>query len=329
MYAAEDIAWMKPLLLRPVSHDLIEAVKPAAFVGGGDGFRVRVVSTNDDDDDDDNTITNVDGTQQQQQTQSQTQSQTQVENISLTFGSSPANAKAKAKAKANADNHPIPLHVGCHTIAQHFCTSQSRFRFGFRDAADGAPATIAQLWEIWHKRLLMTPFVDGWSGAGSGAGAGGIVNRPAFEPHRYLGAPRVLNLAVYKQELMSANGAGSRYAGPRSSRLEWFQADPVAGCRRGTSQSSVTAQIVFGGGGSGLSLCRIPAGDEIPDLEMQVVMARIERELPLELKLKVERRLEPFVNESLHCTRVCEAEWWKDMLFDGHAIPWLWDREFI
>jgi hypothetical protein len=49
--------------------------------------------------------------------------------------------------------------------------------------------------------------------------------------------------------------------------------------------------------------------------------------LPTEMIEKIYDNLHPFVNPPLACTRTLAPEIWRDLLFHGRLLPWLWDLD--
>ncbi|RYP76562.1 hypothetical protein DL771_001631 [Monosporascus sp. 5C6A] len=183
---------------------------------------------------------------------------------------------------------PAPLHEGCLHVARQFCKYQSSFHIDFRAADGGAPSSIAHLWEIWTKRLIWTC-------------PGGVLDVPILEPLNYLGAPLHTNLIKYVRELRS------------HPHLLKYQADP-------TNIGNLTDIVVR-------HLRRIPEDDTYPPPKVEYLVALMEARLPQELMYHVMENMEPFVDESLTCTRVLPPRWWHDKLFTHHIIPWLWDLD--
>ncbi|KAK7756932.1 hypothetical protein SLS62_000948 [Diatrype stigma] len=167
------------------------------------------------------------------------------------------------------------------------------------------------------------------NGNGNGNGTGNAqqdddhlvpLDRPIFEPHRYLGAPYIKKLDEYRDMLRNDTVHGhivSRWEG-----FKRFQADPR--CPRRPGVLTVTAQImlrlrpIYG---------NLTNDSAYPDAGIAQVLARV-GQLPAELQELVEDQMEPFVDESLLCTRAFPPLWWREKLFEGNIIPWLWDLNF-
>lgn len=193
----------------------------------------------------------------------------------------------------------VPLHGGCLEAASHFCHYQSRFQSEFRGIEGGEPSTMSHLYQIWKQRIIMSDTQL------NGTGTGGVFASPIKEQHSYFGVP-------------SYNNSLREY-------MEWLNEDPTEHSEKFLAAPhhfrDMTLFIVVG------NLRRIPAGEKHPAPGLASLAAKLEK-APREIQDMCLCYLEPFIDESLVCTRALPPVWWRDALFRGGIIPWLWDCEF-
>ncbi|KAI0467190.1 hypothetical protein F4859DRAFT_279079 [Xylaria cf. heliscus] len=185
----------------------------------------------------------------------------------------------------------IPIHPTCFYIARIFCRNQVRFNFDFRCPSGGRPSTIAQLYEIWCNRAIATCPT-------------GLMTRPIREPHSYLGAPVYNTIPQYFHAIS------------QDPSLQRFLAFPVE--IPGLTDLVVNANLQM-----------IPSTQRDGPDEHTGLFSRIQR-LPQELVDRIIECLEPFEEDkgpSLQVTRILPPRVWKQILFSGHLIPWLWDLD--
>lgn len=310
-------------------EELLEVVRPVAFVGGGAGFRV-VVPVGGDENNSADTTPSVNKTG------------TKLQAIAI-------------DAYGDTDYIPVPLHETCLGIARRFCAWQARFELDFRAPRGGEPSSLAHLWELWMKRMLMTmvapPLVRSISGghapshprvvdalalvpaladinnadANANANASNsnsgdsssndtsksrcILNCPISNPQGYRGAPQHTDLMQYAFDWHEGDDRNG------INEFRKFFTDPDA-----PNLGLEASLILFVA-----KLRKIPDNDRRADPYVARLVERFGERLPQELQDRILGHVEPFVNESLVCTRALPPTWWRNMLLSGRLIPWLWD----
>lgn len=198
----------------------------------------------------------------------------------------------------------LPVHHSCFQVAKSFCRYQSRFDMNFRDvynqqgAHGGTPTGIAHFYEIWMKRaLLMEP------------GNLGPLQHPIDEPNRYLGVTFVNDLRLYGIYLQRNS---PEFRDPRSHpRLTTINIIKLAK-RMNIRQISHQHRDI-----GTFFACRMLA-------------RAIKDKLPPEIRNRIYEEMEPFEDlqlDEMMCTRVLPPRWWRDRLFNGDLIPWLFDLD--
>lgn len=183
----------------------------------------------------------------------------------------------------------IPIHADCLTVVQEFCKYQQKFTPDFRSAADGSPSAVVHYYEIWCQRAIATyPY--------------GPFKIPIKEPHGYLNVPKVADLEEW-----------SSLVNEFPNRMTKYNTSPLA-------VKTLTRDI--------LRLLRlVPKGSVPADPVVARVVSNMATVLPGSVVAKCLLALEPFVNPPLQCTRVLPPNWWRNMLFFGRFIPWLFDLD--
>ncbi|KAI1323753.1 hypothetical protein F5Y16DRAFT_424668 [Xylariaceae sp. FL0255] len=192
----------------------------------------------------------------------------------------------------SSDRINIPLHRACLDIAKRLCKFQARFGNSFRAPDGGTPATLAHLYEIWCKRAIAGNQL--W---------GGLLRKPIPDPFNYLGVPTPNTLEGYSKFL-------STYP---DSHIILSNPTVVPGLTSFITRKLTTMD--------GKPAC---IRSDLVQIERRL------RTVPQEIYDMILNYLEPFddgLGVSLTCSRLFTPRWWKDELFKGHLIPWLWDLQ--
>ncbi|KAI0099244.1 hypothetical protein GGR51DRAFT_535965 [Nemania sp. FL0031] len=184
----------------------------------------------------------------------------------------------------------LPIHEACYEICQYFCKVKALYEPDPRDPSGGPPRSMAHLYEIWCKRAIA-------------ACPSGPLRRPILEPYMY---------------------AATRQSLPR--RPAFTRSIGSVTLARGTpdvyplSIPNLTTIIVE----------NLQTMDGKEDHPHGVLAETYDRycKLPKELRDMIADAVDPLEEEKgppLTPTRFLPCVWWKENLFNGKLIPWLWD----
>ncbi|KAK6835713.1 hypothetical protein RU639_001826 [Aspergillus parasiticus] len=150
------------------------------------------------------------------------------------------------------------------------------------------PTTLSQFYEVFEQRL--TRVLDGYPYGLKGA----PYPRRIVEPHRY----------YFRDTNLYHNVAWA--FGERKVYEYEMAPSPIPG---------LTQEI--------LSYLRpLP-----PSLQGQPKLSLALEALPTEIQDMIYNNLHPFINPEPTCTRYLPSSLWRDMLFNRHILPWLWDLD--
>ena len=195
---------------------------------------------------------------------------------------------------------PVPLHGGCLEVVRQFCEYRGRTEANCINRESYADSLLAQLYEIWKHRIIMSDVTL------QRTGTGGFFADVIKEPNNYFGAPLYkCDLQKYIKEELDED---------LTDHSEKFLSAPH-------QFRDVTRFIAID------NLRRIPGRQKRLRPTSASLAAKLER-LPREIKNMCLDYVRPFVDEDLLCNRILPPAWWRDMLFRGQIIPWLWDRKF-
>ncbi|KAI1129213.1 hypothetical protein F5Y10DRAFT_159034 [Nemania abortiva] len=179
----------------------------------------------------------------------------------------------------------IPIHKACYDIARRFCADQAEYKPDFRSPSGGAPSSIPHLYEIWCKRAIVTC-------------PKGPLTRGILEANKYFGAP--LRWRPFDASLEEYPTISRFLASP----LLIPDLTPIVVKNLQTMDGKETRM-----------------SDHLAQIWDRCL------DLPVELFDHVINSLHPFEANGgppLEPTRVLPPIWWKEKLFSGELIPWLW-----
>ncbi|KAJ8108140.1 hypothetical protein ONZ43_g6519 [Nemania bipapillata] len=180
--------------------------------------------------------------------------------------------------------------MACIDIVRQFCKAQSARKLNFRSACGGSPSTMVHFYEIWCKRAIATF-------------PGGPLTRPILEANKYFGAPVAYTRGDYSRAINEIKPRGRIFACPI--RIPNLTSIVV----------NANLQTMDG---------KEKVREDLAGLWQRCL------NLPQELHDLIIQALEPFDENGgppLKPTRILPPIWWKNKLFSGRLIPWLWDLD--
>ncbi|KAI0178970.1 hypothetical protein GGR52DRAFT_534292 [Hypoxylon sp. FL1284] len=218
----------------------------------------------------------------------------------------------------------LPIHVPCYELAKKYCRYQSKHSVDFRDVFGpgcGLPSSIAHLYEIWMKRALAAlpeelgplqcpiPEPSGYSR---------IALFPSLGVYTEIFDDRLRQLALQQGIEIPAGVTPSLYLPHATLNIPppVQEHDPM-----GDPTISVTLLVI--------QHISMATQDEHVFPYASELRRRL-YELPEDMFYKLELAMTPLSKleeVQILCSRILPASWWKDKLFSGELIPWLFDLD--